>query len=97
VKSNNALSNWVWGAFKLSGAVLSRLFDIWSQRGATDTYIGTLVNAYIHAGGKAMAMRAGQAYVDVGTLHGFREAIRLLNEDLSEFAMQRVGAYEERS
>jgi hypothetical protein len=25
-------------------------------------------------------VRAGQAYVDVGTLHGYREAIRLLTD-----------------
>jgi dTDP-glucose pyrophosphorylase len=84
VKSDKASSNWVWGAFKLSGVVLTRLFDIWSERGGTDAYIGTLVNAYIHAGGKATAARAGEAYVDVGTLHGYREAMRLLNESMTE-------------
>lgn len=80
VKSNRAASNWIWGAFKVSGAVLDRLFQIWSERGASDTYIGTVVNAYIDGGGRATVARAGQAYVDVGTLHGYREAMRLLSE-----------------
>ena len=80
VKSNHAASNWVWGAFKLSGAVFERLYRIWFERGASEAYIGTVVNAYIHSGGRATAARAGQAYVDVGTLHGYREAMRLLSE-----------------
>ena len=84
VKSNHAASNWVWGAFKLSGAVLERLFRIWSERGSSDAYIGTVVNAYIHRGGRATAARAGQAYVDVGTLHGYREAMRLLSESAGD-------------
>jgi hypothetical protein len=40
--------------------------------------MGTLVNAYLAAGGRARGVRVGTAYVDVGTLHGYREAIRLL-------------------
>ena len=28
-----------------------------------------------------LGIKAGVAYVDVGTLHGYREAIRLLSED----------------
>jgi dTDP-glucose pyrophosphorylase len=86
VKTQDPASHWVWGAFRLSGAVLKQLFEIWSTRGRQDPYIGTLVNAYIHAGGRASACRAGQAYVDVGTLHGYREAIRLLSEGAAENA-----------
>jgi dTDP-glucose pyrophosphorylase len=86
VKVHDAASHWVWGAFRLSGAVLKRLFEIWSIRGRKDPYIGTLVNAYIQAGGRACASHAGQAYVDVGTLHGYREAIRLLSEGAAETA-----------
>jgi glucose-1-phosphate thymidylyltransferase len=86
VKMPAAASHWVWGAFRVSGAVLRQLFEIWTMRGRQDPYIGTLVNAYIQAGGHASASHAGQAYVDVGTLHGYREAIRLLSEGASEFA-----------
>jgi tRNA (mo5U34)-methyltransferase len=41
--------------------------------------MGTLVNAYLAHGGEAVGVRGGEAYVDVGTLHGYREAIRLLS------------------
>ena len=41
--------------------------------------MGTLVNAWLQAGGQAWGVCAGQSYVDVGTLHGYREAIRLLD------------------
>jgi glucose-1-phosphate thymidylyltransferase len=79
VKRKGAASNWIWGAFKMPGTVLRELFDLWSQRCQSDEYIGTLVNAYLARGGKAMAVRAGESYVDIGTLHGYRAAITLLS------------------
>ncbi|WP_437965737.1 nucleotidyltransferase family protein [Sorangium sp. So ce260] len=79
VKQRDARSRWVWGAFKLTGAVMRELHDLWCERGQTDPYIGTLVNEYLARGGSARAVRAGEAYVDVGTLHGYREAIQLLS------------------
>ena len=42
-------------------------------------YIGTLVNAYLARGGRATAVCAGEAYVDVGTVRGYREAMNLLS------------------
>jgi dTDP-glucose pyrophosphorylase len=78
VKEREARSRWVWGAFKLSGAVLGELFALWCERERRDEYIGTLVNAYLAQGGEAWGVPGGAAYVDVGTLHGYREAIRLL-------------------
>ena len=78
VKHPEARSNWVWGAFKLPGGVLHELNALWLERGRRDEYIGTLVNAYIHRGGRAVGVRAGEAYVDVGTVHGYRQALGLL-------------------
>jgi glucose-1-phosphate thymidylyltransferase len=78
VKQEHPNSHWVWGAFKMPGAVLIDLYQLWQQRGGTDQYFGTLVNAYLAQGGQAMALRAGRAYVDVGTLDGYRAAMRLL-------------------
>ena len=78
VKQRHADSTWIWGAFKMPGAVLHELFQLWCERDRRDEYIGTLVNAYLARGGEAWGVRAGQAYVDVGTLSGYREAIRLL-------------------
>lgn len=79
VKTPRPDSSWVWGAFKMPGAVFHHLFDLWRQRDRQDEYVGTLVNAFLAAGGRARGIRAGRAYVDVGTLHGYREAIRLLS------------------
>jgi dTDP-glucose pyrophosphorylase len=79
VKQNDPGSHWIWGAFKMPGAVLHQLYELWRTRGERDAYIGTLINAYLDSGGAANAVRAGRAYVDVGTLNGYREAMWLLN------------------
>jgi glucose-1-phosphate thymidylyltransferase len=64
----------------MPGRVLGELRRLWLERDGRDEYIGTLVNAYLAAGGEAVGVKAGSAYVDVGTLHGYREAIALLGE-----------------
>ena len=78
VKQREPRSTWVWGAFKMPGRVFHELYALWREPGRGDEYIGTLVNAYLAIGGRATAVKAGQAYVDVGTLHGYREALKLL-------------------
>ena len=80
VKQREPRSSWVWGAIKMPGDVLRELHELWCEPGRKDEYIGTLVNEYLARGGRARGVRAGEAYVDVGTLHGYREAIHLLNE-----------------
>jgi dTDP-glucose pyrophosphorylase len=89
VKKTGADSHWIWGAFKMRGATLQALHDLWVERGRSDVYMGTLVNEWIARGGRARAVRAGTNYVDVGTLHGYREAITLL-ADASEDARPRM-------
>jgi NDP-sugar pyrophosphorylase family protein len=79
VKSSKPDSHWVWGAFKMPGNIFSDLHSLWLLRGRQDEYIGTLVNAYIAQGGQALGVKAGESYVDVGTLHGYREALRILS------------------
>lgn len=79
VKQPRPATSWIWGGFKLSGAVLRGLFALWSERDRSDEYIGTLVNAYLARGGEARGVKGGQSYVDVGTLNGYREAIKLLS------------------
>ena len=80
VKEKHPRSHWIWGAFKMPGTVFRQLHTLWREPERGDEYFGTLVNEYLARGGTATAVRAGQAYVDVGTLHGYREAIRLLAE-----------------
>ena len=81
VKRPDATSSWIWGAFKMPGSVLHELHRLWVERDRGDEYMGTLVNAWLDRGGKALGVRAGSAYVDVGTLNGYREAIRLLSAE----------------
>jgi glucose-1-phosphate thymidylyltransferase len=79
VKSAQARSNWVWGAFKMPGATFHELHRFWKARPQPDEYIGTLVTDWIaQAGGEAIGVRAGESYVDVGTLDGYRAAMQLL-------------------
>lgn len=78
VKQAVPSSRWVWGAFRLPPGCLHRLHALWRARGESDEYFGTLVNAWIENGGEAYAARAGESYVDVGTLHGYREAVTML-------------------
>lgn len=78
VKQTRPYSSWVWGAFRMPGAILQQLADLWNARGDRDEYFGTLVNAYLAQGGRAIGVRSGTSYVDVGTLNGYRDAIELL-------------------
>jgi dTDP-glucose pyrophosphorylase len=84
VKRQDAASNWVWGAFKMPGRVLHELRALWRARDGRDEYIGTLVNAWLAQGGEAVGVKAGTAYVDVGTFNGYREAIALLSRNDEE-------------
>jgi dTDP-glucose pyrophosphorylase len=81
VKRPDAQSHWIWGAFKMPGSVLRQLFELWNERGQQDEYVGTLVNAWLARGGRASAVPAGESYVDVGTVQGYREAVALLGEE----------------
>jgi hypothetical protein len=64
----------------MSGEILHGLHDLWIERRRSDEYIGTLVNAWLDLGNEAWGVRAGSAYVDVGTLNGYREALELLRD-----------------
>jgi hypothetical protein len=63
---------------RMPGAVLHDLHRLWRARERRDEYLGTLVNAWLAEGGVASGVRAGTAYVDVGTLNGYRAATELL-------------------
>jgi glucose-1-phosphate thymidylyltransferase len=79
VKEKGVETNWIWGAVKMNGRILRQLHQLWCTPGRNDEYLGTLVNAYLAQGNIAYGLKVGQAYVDVGTLHGYREALRLLD------------------
>ena len=77
VKKPSPSTDWIWGALKMPGSTFGRLHSLWLQR--KDEYLGTLINAYMSEGGRAYGVKSGEAYVDVGTLNGYREALRLLD------------------
>jgi glucose-1-phosphate thymidylyltransferase len=78
VKKKEPGSKNIWGAFKMPGYILHDLNALWLKRNRQDEYFGTLINAYIENGNNAIGVAAGKSYVDVGTLYGYREAIKLL-------------------
>ncbi len=80
VKQENPATHWIWGAFKMPGEAFFELYELWNLREQRDEYFGTLVNAYIARGGVARGVRGGTDYVDVGTLSGYRNAIRTLEK-----------------
>jgi glucose-1-phosphate thymidylyltransferase len=81
VKRSDASSRWIWGAIKMPGDVFHSLRELWVARDRRDEYLGTLVNAWLALGGSALGIKSGRAYVDVGTLHGYREATALLQQN----------------
>jgi hypothetical protein len=64
----------------MPGSVFHSLRRLWLKEERRDEYVGTLVNAYLEAGGKACGLKAGTAYADVGTLEGYSMALDLLAE-----------------
>jgi hypothetical protein len=65
----------------MPGATFHALHKLWLRPERHDEYFGTLVNAWLAEGGMARGVPAGQQYVDVGTLHGYRAALRVLEQN----------------
>jgi len=80
VQQRDPGTDWIWGAFKMPGRVFHELHALWSARECRDEYVGTLLNAYLAAGGTAFGCKAGESYMDVGTLHGYFSALLVLGE-----------------
>lgn len=78
VKQAAPATHWIWGAFKMPARIFGELHRLWLSRSPRDEYIGSLVNAWIAEGGRALGCRTGRDYVDVGTLSGYRAAMKLL-------------------
>jgi glucose-1-phosphate thymidylyltransferase len=78
VRSRDPVTRWVWGALALPSHVLHELAGLWSARERRDAHLGTLIDAWIAAGGRARGIHAGEELVDVAALDGHRDAMRLL-------------------
>ena len=81
VKQRGASTQWIWGAIKIPGREFRSLHELWCRPERRDEYFGTLVNAWLGEGGTALGVRAGHRYGDVGTLHGYRAALHLLENE----------------
>jgi glucose-1-phosphate thymidylyltransferase len=92
VKQADAASRWIWGAFRMSARCFRDLRALWSARERRDEYFGTLVNAYLGAGGHGIGVKAGESYVDVGTVNGYRTAMALLAESTGADMRSRLRA-----
>jgi glucose-1-phosphate thymidylyltransferase len=62
----------------MSASGFRDLHRLWKERDRQDEYFGTLVNSYLAAGGRGIGVKAGESYVDVGTINGYRTAMALL-------------------
>jgi dTDP-glucose pyrophosphorylase len=82
VKAEHPDTNWVWGAFRMPASAFRALHTLWSEPDRGDEYVGTLVNAYLRRGGRAVGVQAGERYYDVGTVDGYRSAIHALRPPL---------------
>jgi glucose-1-phosphate thymidylyltransferase len=78
VKERRPSTHWIWGGLKLPAEELLQLRRLWQERGRADQYLGTLVNCHVENGHSVAGIKRGEIYVDVGTLHGYREASQLL-------------------
>ena len=74
VKKVDARSHWIWGAVTATGDAFHALNLLWEARHQEDLFLGDLLNAYISAGNVVRATHAGERYMDVGTLQGYRTA-----------------------
>lgn len=90
VKSHGSPTRWIWGAFKLPPGLFHELCAFWRARPEPDEYIGTLINAWLAAGGRAVGVRAGTSYADVGTLEGYRQVMQSLGPAPSTSAVAEV-------
>ncbi len=78
VKQPDAHSCWIWGGVTATGESFRGLKLLWEARHRQDEYLGHLLNAYLAAGNLVRAAYAGEVYMDVGTLAGYRQAQDLL-------------------
>jgi len=91
VKHAKPSSSHIWGAFKMSGITFRKLHDLWLARDRQDEYVGTLVNAYIEGGGAAYEIPAGELYMDIGTLEGYRQAVGSLRSSTGTQPVMKKG------
>jgi dTDP-glucose pyrophosphorylase len=84
VKRPDAHSHWIWGGVTATGESFRALRLLWEARHREDEYLGHLLNAYMAAGNLVRAAYAGEIYMDVGTLEGYRRAEDFLRQRAAE-------------
>lgn len=79
VKVAAPLTSWVWGTFRMPAWTFKELHRLWLEPSRGDEYVGTLVNEYLRRGGRALGIKIGERYFDIGTLDGYRAAVASLS------------------
>jgi len=80
VKQPHPPTRWIWGAVAISGHIFQTLKLLWESRHRRDEYLGSLLNAYLEAGGAIRGHWIGETYMDVGTVEGYRAALDFLRQ-----------------
>ncbi len=65
----------VWGAITLPGSDFLDMAALWNRLSPRPQYLGDLFNRWLAAGRALSCDAAGQWYLDVGTLEGYRQAL----------------------
>ena len=84
---------WIWGACRMPASIFHALRALWLERECRDRGFGTLINAYLSRGGTALGRKEAHAYLDVGTLEGYRAAMAMLSVDADELPPLRSDTY----
>ncbi len=92
VKRKAPTSRWIWGAITTEGECLQRLERLWQERHRRDEYLGDLLNAFVAGGNLVRGLKCGTAYIDVGTLEGYRAAQEYLRSQLEPVCRRERGA-----
>lgn len=91
-KAPTPRSHWIWGAITATNEAIRSLKLLWEARHREDEYMSSLLNAYIDAGNAVRGHHAGETYIDVGTMQGFRRAQEFLQGQAHPQILQKPAA-----
>ena len=91
-KAPTPQSHWIWGAITATNEAIRSLKLLWEARHREDEYMSSLLNAYIDAGNAVRGHHAGETYIDVGTMQGFRRAQEFLQGQAHPQILQKPAA-----
>ena len=79
-KVHQPQTNWIWGAFQMWGTTFHKIHHLWKLNDSKEDSWGVLVNRLIQEGWSVSAFKVGKSYYDVGTVDGYQEAMKAVEE-----------------